>query len=148
MKFRYHGDAAIKHLNTRKEGDDDKVLVVDLKLVTKADARLAMPFFCADLVEPLWLDSGAVKNLFVTEIKLGHELQNYRMDIAGEQFTAVTLKKFVLTPADGWIVVIAFQASFNPTGTEVARLAEYLADDVILSLAPADGELDLAGAGA
>lgn len=149
MKFRYHGDAAIKHLNTRKEGDDDdKALAVDLKLLTKADARLTMPYFCADLLEALWLDNGAVKNHFVTEIRLGHELQHYGMDIAGEEFLGVTLKKFVLTPADGWAVVIAFQASFNPTGTEVARLAEYLADDVILSLAPADGELDLAGAGA
>ncbi len=34
------------------------------------------------------------------------------------------------------------------TGTEVARLAEYLADDISLDLEPADGELDLAGAGA
>ncbi len=146
MKFRYEGEAAIKHMNTRKEGDDDKVLAVDIKIVARADARLTMPYFCADLVEPLWLDSGAVKNLFVTEIKLAHELQNYRMDLGGEEFGAVTLKKFVLTPADGWTVVIAFQASFYPAGTEVARLAEYLADDVQLLLEPADGELDLGAA--
>ena len=34
------------------------------------------------------------------------------------------------------------------TTTMIERLSGCLADDVILSLAPADGELDLVGAGA
>lgn len=143
MKFAYRGDATLRHLNARKQGDDDdSVLVVDLKFEATVDAALLGAFEPA-LIDALYLDSGAVRNIQLGPLAFSSLLRRYQLDAIESYFSGVELKKFVFKPKDGRQLVMTFGASFNPTGSEVATLAEYLGEAITIDLRPADGELDL-----
>lgn len=145
MKFRYSGEATVLHLNARKEGpDDDKVLAVDLKLQVVTDALTMLRFFEPLLGPVMHLPNGAVRSVFFGPVHFGHELENYSVSALGSTFTGAKVKRFVLTPLDGGLLDMVFGVSFKPSGDEVARLAEYLADDIDVLIEPQDGELDLA----
>lgn len=145
-KFRFKGTVSIKHLNTRKEGaEDDQKLCVDLKLTTHTDHEV-FHFFDDQLPYALWLPGTAAKrNLQLGPITFGHEHEGYRLECCGSTHHGVKVKKFNLEILDGGRVNLAFSVSFEPSGTEVATLAEYLADDIDIVLEPANEELDFAG---
>lgn len=144
MKFRYSGEATVLHLNARKEGpDDDKVLAVDLKLHAVADAAMMLGFFEPLLGPVMHLPNGAVRSVFLGPVHFAHELENYAVTALGSTFTGAKVKKFALTPLDGGRLDMVFGVSFKPSGDEVARLAEYLADDIDVLIEPQDGEFDL-----
>lgn len=144
MKFRYNGKVTVLHLNARKEGpDDDKVLAVDLKLHATVDASPMLVFFELMLVPVMHLPNGAVRSAFFGPVHFGHELENYAVLALGSRFTGAKVKRFSLTPLDGGRLDMVFSVSFKPSGDEVARLAEYLADDIDMLIEPQDGELDL-----
>lgn len=144
-QFAFKGNGEIVHLNTRKEGneEDGKVLALDVKLRIKSDKNIFDNFQASELKDALWNEIGAVNNLFIEPISIGYTLRNYRIELASEQFFDVTLKKFTFQPKDGNDVVATFTASFSPTSTEVARIAEYLQDEVSLTIEPSNEELDL-----
>lgn len=144
-KFAFKGNGEIVHLNTRKEGaeDDVKELAIDVKLRIKSDKYVLDSFQASELKDALWNDIGAVNNLYIDPISMSYTLKDYRIELASEQFFDVTLKKFTFQPKDGNDVVMTFTASFSPTSTEVARLAEYLQDEVSLTIEPSNEELDL-----
>lgn len=142
-KFRFKGVVSIKHLNTRKEGaDEEQKLCVDLKLNALTD-QTVFHFFDDQLPYALWLPGTfAKRNLQLGALSFGHEHADYRMECCGSTHHGVKVKKFSLDIMDGGRVNLTFSVSFEPSGTEVATLAEYLADDIEIVLEPANEELD------
>lgn len=118
------------------------MLAVDLKFEATVDASLLAAFEPA-LVDVLFLDSGAVRNIQMQPIAFSSILVNYRLVAFGSSFGGAEIKKFAFQPKDGRALVMTFSASFKPSGDEVATFAEYLSEPVTIDLAPADGELDL-----
>lgn len=142
-KFKYKGLVEILHLNTRKEGpEEDKVLAADVKM-TATIGREILGFFEPMLGECMFLNDGAVRNPLMGPVQFHHQLEHYRLETFGSTFFGVTVKKFVLEPKDINQIILTFAVSFKPSGTEIARLAEYLQDSVQISLEPENGELDL-----
>ncbi len=140
-QFHFTGRAEILHLNTRKEGpDDDKVLAADVKLRTTT-SRDVLGFFEPAIAAALFLDSGAVRNPMMGPITFTHEMEHYRMETFGSTFSGCKLKKFAMEPKDTSQIVLTFQVSFQPSGDEVAQLAEYLQDEIELALIPESGDL-------
>jgi len=147
-KFRFRGQASILHLNTRKEGpDDDKELAVDLKFQADTDSGI-VGYFDDQLAALLWLSTGAVRNLMLGPLTFSHELEDYRLLCVGSEFTGVKVKKFTITPKDGFKVLLGFSVSFKPSGDEVGQFAEYLQDAFALALEPSSEELDFGKAAA
>ncbi|MGT2505716.1 DNA translocase FtsK [Cupriavidus basilensis] len=101
-----------------------------------------MRFFDELLASFVFLSNGAVRNKIMGPITYGHELESYRLDMVGSTFTGVRVKKFSLEPKDGFKVWVTFSVSFKPSGDEVARVAEFLLDEIELSLMSGDNELD------
>lgn len=145
-KFKYKGLVEILHLNTRKDGpEEDKVLAVDVKMTTTV-SREILDFFEPALGECLFIEGGAVRNPLMGPVQFHNQLEHYRLETFGSTFFGVTIKKFVIEPKDINQIILTFAVSFKPSGTEVARLAEYLQDSVQISLEPENGELDLGDA--
>lgn len=144
-KFRFSGQAEIRGMNTRKEGpEDDKILAVDLKLTITGHADDLIGPFEPALKPALFLPgNGAVRNIQVGPVPLQCELEHYRMVALGSTFGDCLVRKIVLEPMDGWLVSMAFTVSFKPSGDEVARIAEHLAEPVEILLEPESMELDL-----
>ena len=142
-KFAYKGLVEILHLNTRKEGpDDEKILAAEVKL------HAVMPREILDYFEPalgacLFLEGGAVRNLLMGPIQFHNELRHYRLSAVGGVFSGVTAKKFIVEPKDINQISLTFSVSFQPSGDEIARLAEFLLDAIEIDLAPENAELDL-----
>lgn len=132
-------------MNTRKEGaEDEKELAVDLKVATTIEADL-LGFFGEGLRGFLYFDDnmGAVKNAMLGPLPFLFEIEDYRMELLGSTHYGVRLKKFTVTPKDGFMADLSFQISFKPSGDEVARIAEYLQESIPVMLEPASQELDL-----
>lgn len=143
-KFRFSGLASVMHLNARKEGpDEDKQLALDVKLKAVASAPAVLGFFDEALQGFLFTDIGAVRNVMMGTVTFAHELEDYRLEAMGSQHFGVKVKKFAIEPMDGWGASLTFSLSFKPSGDEVARLAEYLQDDIEIIVEPTSDELDL-----
>lgn len=140
-KFRFQGKASIMHLNTRKEGpDDDKELAVDVKLQALCGINMC-DYFEPELAYLLFLEGGAVRNVMMGPISFSHELEDYQMEAVGGTFRGVKVKKFTLEPVDGNQIRLTFSISFKPSGDEVARMAEYLQDEIDIDVNPVNEEL-------
>lgn len=147
MKFRYSGPVRITHLKTRKEGgeDEDKVLAVDIKLEAKMPAELILGRFFPEVQEAIFTDIGAVRQPMLGPLAFLHELENYQIDCDAAVLTSCRLRKFAVQPRDGRETTVTFVASFKPSADEVARLAEYLVDEIHARIEPEDGELEFGG---
>lgn len=145
-KFRFKGTASIKHLNTRKEGEEEaQKLCVDLKLNARTDLTV-FHFFDEQLPHALWLPGTMAKrNLQLGPLTFGHEHEGYSLECCGSTHQGVKVKKFHLEILDGGHINLTFSVSFEPSGTEVATLAEYLADDIDIVLQSANQEFDFDG---
>ena len=143
QKFYYNGLVTISHINARKEGpDDDKVLAVDLKLSMVAEATI-LDLFDDQLAGFFFTDINAVRNTMIGPIPFTSELEDYRLEAVGGTFFGVKVKKFTVKPMDGFMAEVSFQISFKPSGDEVARMAEFLQEEMQIRLEPANDELDL-----
>ncbi len=140
-KFKFAGPAEILHINARKTGDkDDKVLAVDIKLRAKCPAA-KMGFFEPELIGALWLDSGAARNIMLGPIPFLHELEHYSAEFLGHRIGGCTVKKFAIEAKDGREMLLTFQVSFEPSADEVAKLAEFLQEEITIALSPENGDL-------
>ncbi|WP_407280570.1 DNA translocase FtsK [Aromatoleum evansii] len=147
-KFRFLGKVQITHLNTRKEGpDEEKELAVDIKCEAIVSHDICS-FFEPMLSDLLFLPGGSVRNLMLQPVEFSNELENYRAVIAGSTHYGCKVKKFRLQPKDTYQIRLTFQVSFKPSGDEVARIAEYLQDEMDIELDPANDELDFGAEGA
>ncbi len=143
-KFKYKGKAEIRHLNVRKEGpDDDKVLAIDIKFqcVTSADM---FDFFHEGIKEVLFTDAGAVKNLMLKPLQFHNAVMNCDLEILGQRYGGIEVGKFQLEPKDGNQVTMQFSISLQPSGDEVARISEFVMDEIDISVDP-QPELDFGG---
>jgi len=141
QKFQYSGKVQVLHLNTRKEGpDDEKSLAVDVKVkaITSADV---LTHFDENMIDFLFTDMGAVRNQMIGEIPMRHSLEDYRMDFSHSNHFGVKVKKFLLDPMDGYQVGVTFQITFQPSSIEIAQIAEFLHEEIFVSLQPANDEL-------
>lgn len=144
-KFMFSGAVSIIHLNTRKEGEEDnKVLAADVKLKAIVGNGI-LAFFEPMLLEALFLEGGAVRNVMMGPVQFLHKLEHYRLETFGSTFYGVSVGKFSLLPQDINQIELTFSVSFKPSGDEVARLAEYLQDMVEIRLEPENEELELDG---
>ena len=140
-KFRLASQATILHLNARKGGgEEDKALAVDVKLQARV-ASTCFDHFDEHIRAALYTDIGAVRNPLMGPITFSADFSDYTMTIAGLTQTGVSLKKFSFAPVDGDLADLTLQASFAPSGTEVATLAEYLKDEISLTLEPSTEDL-------
>lgn len=145
-KFTFSGRASITHLNTRKEGpDDEKELAVDVKLQAICGVDVC-GFFEQELAGFMFLEGGAVRNVMMGPITFAHEIEGYTLDAVGSIFNGVKVKKFSLEPMDGNQIKLTFSISFKPSGDEVARMAEYLQDEIDIALRPMNEELEFEAA--
>lgn len=142
-KFSYSGPVTISHINARKEGpDDDKELAVDLKLSMVTDATI-LDLFDDQLAAFFFTDINAVRNTQVGPVPFKTEMEGYRLEAVGGTFFGVKVKKFTVQPKDGFMAEVCFQISFKPSGDEVARMAEFLQEEMAIKIEPANDELDL-----
>lgn len=142
-------DATLKHLNVRKDGpDDDQALAVDVKLEARLPASVLPPLVADEgrIEEALWLEDGSPRFWSITQLRFETEFRHHVLRLAGMGFWDVTLRRFVVTPQDGHEADVTFQAQIHPRSTEVAALAEYVSEDIRLSVEP-EGELPLEGGG-
>jgi hypothetical protein len=147
-KFRIIGTVSVKHINARKEGqDDDKKLAVDLKFGARVDERV-FHFFNDCMPDALWLPgTGAVRNLSMGPIPFNTEHEGYRLECLGAVHNGVKVKKFSMAALDGRHIDLVFSVSFDPEGNDVAILAEHLQEDFQIILQPDTAELPFDGEG-
>ncbi len=144
-KFEYKGKAEIKHLNVRKEGpEEDKVLAIDIKLQCQTGAEM-IDFFHEGMTAALFTDVGAVKNSMLKPLAFQNTIMNMDLEIAGQKYYGVDVSKFVLEPKDGRKAEMTFGVSVKPSGDEVARLSEFVMDELDIHIQP-QPELDFSGA--
>lgn len=144
-KFKYKGKAEIRHLNVRKEGpEDDKVLAIDIKFqcVTSADM---LDFFHEGIKDVLFTDAGAVKNLMLKPLGFCNTIMNCDLNILGQRYGGIEVGKFQLEPKDSNQVTMQFSISLQPSGDEVAKISEFVMDEIDIAVEP-QPELDFGGA--
>lgn len=129
--FKYVGIAELKHLNVRKEGEeDDRELAVDLKFEGTTDALPLCTFFDFGLHAFLFNEIGAVKNLSLEPICFANKIKQCTLTTLGVVFQRVTLKKFSIAPIDGNRIILTFSASFFPNQDEIAKLADSVLEEI------------------
>src|SRR5574343_1197014 len=135
-EFLFEGLAEIKHLNIRKEGpEEDKTLTVDIKFCGHTDAALC-DFFDQQLREFLFTDEVIARPMQMEPIAFVNEIENCDLDLLDKRFTGVRLRKFKIAPKDGGLIELNFTASFQPMRDEVAIIAEYVTDEVLVVARP------------
>lgn len=143
-QFRFVGKASIEHLNTRKVGEDDaRELAVDVKFAIQMRASDLIFFHDVSMLGALYLPGGAVRNVMLNPIGFANELEHYAVHAVGSTFGGVKLKKFAIQPRDSYRLDVAFVASFMPSADEIARIAEYLDDEIDVVIASENATLDL-----
>jgi hypothetical protein len=141
--FKLSGTATIKHLNVRKEGDDDnKILAVDIKMeVSKVDYRLC-GFFDDALASFLWrgdTESMIARNTKLAPVAYDHEVKLANIDIDGMSFVG-DAKKFQMQAKDGGVMTLTLSVTVTPSQHEVAKLAKLVQEGCRLSI---EGQPDL-----
>lgn len=139
--------AEVKHLNIRKEGDDDsKHLVIDMKLVIHAESDI-LGDFDAQLHGFLFTQAGEVRYPRMGPVQWGGEIKNLELEICGVEFLGVTLRKFQFEPVvikGAEQIDMTCTATFNPTGRDTAVIAEYVGEELPVTIRPG-AVLDLKG---
>lgn len=143
-KFFYKGKACIERINARKETDEeggDRELTVDLKLIIMTGANIVKCFEPA-LKDFLFVGGGIVRNHNLKPIAFSHKLKDYYLSILGSTHFGATVSKISIEPHDVHMVFLSINVNFNPSGDEIARIAEYLNEDVDIMLQPSNEQID------
>lgn len=135
-KFTFDALATVRHINPRKEGpEDDKNLALDIKLngiVTDA----IWDYFHEQIRNVLYTDAGAVKNIMMDSIAFSHSVKNCTLKMLGHTFHGAEIKNFKVRPKDGHLAELTFSATIEPSGTDIAMIAEYLQEEVPVVIEP------------
>lgn len=133
--FAYKGKATIKHLNIRKEGDeDDRELAVDVKFEGTTDAESMCAFFDPGLYAFLFNEIGAIRNLSLEPVCFGNTIKNCALSTLGMNVQRVKLKKFSVATIDGKRIALTFSASFFPTEDQVALLSGQVQEEISIDV--------------
>lgn len=136
--FSLRGTATIKHLNVRKEGpEDDKALAIDVKLeIKRVDRRLCGYF--DDALEPfLWRgesDALIVRNAFLGPTEYLHTITGASVKLGDLDFVGGDVKKFGIVPQDGGVLTLTCSVTLQPSSADVAKLANWVLDEVEVSI--------------
>jgi len=136
-QFELKGMAVIRHLNIRKEGnDDEKQLAVDIKFEAETDADILLHLnstLKGFLFEPLE-DGYKVRIPPLRELQWDSEILHCTLTMIDHQRTYHTsVKKIRFTPkvVDGEArVIFGFSVSIDPESNELARLSEFLGEPI------------------
>ena len=127
--------ATIKHLNIRKEGpQDDQILAVDVKLQLITDAGV-LAYFHPTLRALLFNESGNPRIPQLDPISLDGTIKDTELKLGKIALSPVELKRFSFEPLAGDRVLVTFQASTQPTGQQIALLAELVQSEIDLDVA-------------
>ena len=128
--FHFDAKAKINHVNIRKEGpENEKALAVDVKFQGRIDASICH-FFDEKLRDFLFTDEVIARPMSMEPIAFRTQIEHCDLELLKKKFFDVTLKRFKIEPVDGGLVDLSFVATFNPSETEVAIIAEYVLDEV------------------
>jgi hypothetical protein len=133
---------ALKHINVRKEGNEEDGLELanDLKFALQARADIALRALgCRDLVAALYDKDDNPLCPELDALHFGLELDDHdlRIDANALEFRGVTIKGIVLElRGPGQEAVLTFVAQVKPTPEEHAMVAEMLREEVVLSVVP------------
>lgn len=147
--------AAIKHLNIRKQGEEQEVLAIDVKLEARVDAWTVDDLMCAGLNEgacanTFWLSSEDQAPSFpqLSEIGFDREYKNLKVDVLGLELKDAAIKKFRFKAVKGGIAELVFQMSIaEPPPKTVDLLASQLATQTWFKFIVVQGDLPLHDAG-
>lgn len=123
----FRGRATVAHINIRKEGgaDDERDVMVDVKLQGSTQAAHVCDFFDVDLCAFLFTDAGAPRNVKLEPIGFDHDIEQ----IGNVSFPDAKLSKWRLSAQAGMQVRCVFTATLCPSHDEIARLTEFIAED-------------------
>lgn len=146
--FELSGFVDIKALNVRKDGPDgDKVVAVDLKMECRQPAEV-LDHFDAQLAKFLHKNDGSVRFVMMEPVGWAGEVKHCNLNMCDLKFVGVTVKKFTFQPVNndkgGPEVVVGFQASFKPEGSEIAMVTQYLQESIEFQLFQ-ESQLDFGG---
>jgi DNA segregation ATPase FtsK/SpoIIIE-like protein len=145
--FSAHAD--IKHLNIRKQGEDQEVLAVDIKLRAELRAEVLDSLMCEDMNDGLadatfWMRSEDRAPVFpqLGEIGFSREYRNVQAKLCGFEVHGCTLKKFSFRA----LAEAKAETTFSVTITEpppklIDTLASMLADSVLIDFSCPQGDL-------
>lgn len=134
--FRFEGNATIKHINPRKEGpEEEKNLAVDIKLNGTVPAEV-WDYFHEDIKPCLYTDAGTAKNSMMESIGFAHSVRNCTVMMLERIFHGAEVKNFKVRPKDGWLADLTFSVTISPDGSDIALLAEYLQEEVAVTVLP------------
>lgn len=134
---------ALKHVNPRKEGNEEDGLELanDLKLVMEGRGDMLLASLGAERIamglydkDDNFLVSGIAAIAFYLEFK-DHDL---KIETGSEQLELrhVVLKKFSIEFQDGPTAKMTFQAQVHPTSRQAAQLQECLGEEVFITVVP------------
>jgi hypothetical protein len=130
----------VRHLNIRKEGDEEKILAVDLKIEMEATED-DLAAFDPTLRSALFKQNEPVLRFpLMGPVTWSGEMQHMDIEVSGLAFRNLVLKKFVLEPyingKSQKCVRILCSTAIAPSGNQVALLAELVQDDVSFTVQP------------
>lgn len=136
-------DATLKHLNIRKEGnEEDAIAAIDLKIECECAAGVLIPLLGADRAPVFWHDNPDQDVLYhgLLEIKCSAYYEDHDLHFCGLDFKGVKLKNFSFTPTPKKNIELVFSASIkSPTNREINVLVEQLHEMSALQvIAPPD----------
>lgn len=145
--FTAHAD--IKHLNIRKQGEDQEVLAVDIKLRAELQARVLDSLMCEDLNDGLaegtfWMRSEDKAPVFpqLGEIAFSREYRNVQAKLCGFEVYGCTLKKFSFRALPEGKAETTFSVTITePPPKLIDTLASMLAEAVLIDFSCPQGDL-------
>lgn len=142
--------ATLKHINTRKEGDDDhRDLALDLKLAAEGlTASTLATLFPSDAghdpVSAFWDDDGHPKWYTLSELAIEAKLIGHKVTLGGRDYLGATIKGLSFLIRDERKVDLTFTVQINPAAADVAVFANALYERIDIAIEPRQQELDLA----
>lgn len=147
--------ADIKHINIRKEGEEQDVLAIDVKISAIVDAELVDSLMCEDIndgdaLRCFWLenDTRDVRFMNVGEIKFQREYKSVSIQLIEMELTGCKVGKFSFSPMSDGRAHLTFSFSAKePPAYAVDRLASMLGQDIDVLFTMPQGDMFAGGDG-
>lgn len=139
------------HVNGRRQKHgQENVRAADVSFTAFLDGDEMLRQLCTstdaatNLSAAFWDSAGAVREVAINQIVLGHKIADHNMDFTTDlddkpsiiSIKDVTLRKFVIVPKQGRTLEIRFQAQAKVTEEEFGRISEGLVSKVRIAIEP------------
>lgn len=127
--------ATVEHVNNRKEGsEDDKKLVIDIKLKTETMTDLELlKLFDDKLAEFIWKDDGTIRSHRLDDIGFVVIQPKLLLTIGEIEIPECTAKKFKFSFLDN-AYTITFTVSCSPSAGDIEKILQNLGELVKIKL--------------